>query len=100
MGTLDGAKALGLGHAIGSIEAGKWADLTCVDLVTLNSQPMYDVGSQLVYTATASQVTDVWVAGKHQLDNGKLAHINTDTLFERSNEWRDRIRATPGLTAR
>ncbi len=95
MGTLDGAKALGLAHAIGSIEAGKWADLTCVNLVTLNSQPMYDVVSQLVYTANASQVTDVWVAGKHQLDNGKLAHINTDTLSERSNEWRDRIRATP-----
>jgi len=95
MGTLDGAKALGLAHAIGSIEAGKWADLTCVNLVTLNSQPMYDVASQLVYTANASQVTDVWVAGKHQLDNGKLAHINTDTLSERSNEWRDRIRATP-----
>ena len=95
MGTLDGAKALGLAHAIGSIEAGKWADLTCVNLVTLNSQPMYDVVSQLVYTANASQVTDVWVAGKHQLDNGKLAHINTDKLSERSNEWRDRIRATP-----
>jgi len=66
-----------------------------VNLVTLNSQPMYDVVSQLVYTANASQVTDVWVAGKHQLDNGKLAHINTDKLSERSNEWRDRIRATP-----
>jgi 5-methylthioadenosine/S-adenosylhomocysteine deaminase len=99
MGTLDGAKALGLAHAIGSIEAGKWADLACVNLVTLNSQPMYDVGSQLVYTANASQVTDVWVAGKHQLDNGKLAHINTDRLSERSNEWRDRIRATSELTA-
>jgi 5-methylthioadenosine/S-adenosylhomocysteine deaminase len=99
MGTLDGAKALGLAHAIGSIEAGKWADLACVNLVTLNSQPMYDVGSQLVYTANASQVTDVWVAGKHQLENGKLAHINTDTLSERSNEWRDRIRATSELTA-
>ena len=94
MGTLGGAEALGLAHSIGSIEAGKWADLTCVDLSHLNSQPVYDVISQLVYTAHANQVSDVWVAGKHQLDNGKLAHIKTDKLLERSNEWRDRIAAT------
>jgi 5-methylthioadenosine/S-adenosylhomocysteine deaminase len=94
MGTLGGAKALGLAHSIGSIETGKWADLTCVDLSGLNSQPVYDVISQLVYTAHANQVSDVWVAGKHQLDNGELAHINTDKLLERSNEWRDRIAAT------
>lgn len=93
MGTLGGAKALGLAHATGSIESGKWADLTCVDLSGLNSQPIYDVTSQLVYTANASQVSDVWVAGKHQLDNGRLAHINTDKLLERSNEWRGRIAA-------
>ncbi len=96
MGTLGGAKALGLAHEIGSISSGKWADLTCVDLGGLRSQPIYDVESQLVYAADASQVSDVWVAGKHQLDNGQLAHINTDELLERSNEWRDRIAATTG----
>ena len=97
MGTLGGASALGLAETTGSIVAGKWADLACVDLSGLNSQPIYDAASQLVYTAGSSQVTDVWVAGKHQLDNGKLAHINTDELLERSNEWRDRIAATTPL---
>ena len=96
MGTLGGARALGLAHAIGSIIPGKCADLTCVDLGGLNSQPIYDVESQLVYTAGASQVSDVWVAGKHQLDNCQLAHINTDELLDRSNEWRDRIATTTG----
>lgn len=94
LGTLGGATALGLAHAIGSIEIGKWADLTCVDLSDLNSQPVYDVTSQLVYAAHANQVSDVWVAGKHQLDNGRLAHINKDEVLERSNEWRDRIVTT------
>ena len=98
MGTLGGAKALGLGHAIGSIEAGKWADLACVDLGTLNSQPVYDVASQLVYTAHADQVTDAWIAGKHQLDNGQLAHINSANVLRRSNEWRDRFAETANLT--
>jgi 5-methylthioadenosine/S-adenosylhomocysteine deaminase len=50
--------------------------------------------SQLVYTARADQVTDVWIAGKHQLDNGRLTQIDTDNLLERSNEWRDRFAAS------
>ncbi len=91
MATLNGAAALGLAHETGSIEVGKWADLACTDLNRLHSQPIYDPVSQLVYTARADQVTDVWVAGKHQLDNGRLVHIDTDSLLQRSNEWRERI---------
>ncbi len=91
MATLNGAAALGLAHETGSIEVGKWADLACTDLNRLHSQPIYDPVSQLVYTARADQVTDVWVAGKHQLDNGRLVHIDTGSLLQRSNEWRERI---------
>ena len=91
MATLDGAAALGLAHETGSIEAGKWADLACIDLSHINSQPVYDPLSQLVFTARADQVTDVWIAGKHQLDNGKLTQIDTENLLARSNEWRDRF---------
>jgi 5-methylthioadenosine/S-adenosylhomocysteine deaminase len=94
MATMGGARALGLEHRIGSIEAGKCADLICVDLNRLNSQPVYDVVSQLVYAARSDQVTDVWVAGRHQLDNGRFAHIDTDDLLARGNEWRERIAAT------
>ncbi len=94
MATLDGASALGLGQEIGSIEAGKWADLTCVDLCRINSQPVYDPVSQLVYTARADQVSDVWIAGKHQLDDSQLTQIDTDNLLARSNEWRDRFAST------
>ncbi len=93
MATINGAAALGLAHETGSIEVGKWADLTCTDLNRLNSQPVYDPVSQLVYTARADQVSDVWVAGKHQLDNGSLVHIDSESLLERSNEWRDRMAA-------
>ena len=94
MATLGGAAALGLAKEIGSITAGKWADLACVDLNRLHSQPVYDPVAQLVYTARADQVTDVWIAGKHQLDNGRLAHIDTVNLLERSNEWRERFAAS------
>jgi 5-methylthioadenosine/S-adenosylhomocysteine deaminase len=94
MATLGGAQALGLEQLTGSIEAGKLADLTCVDLGALNSQPVYDVVSQLVYAARADQVADVWVGGRHQLDNGEFAHIDTAGLLARCNEWRERIAAT------
>jgi 5-methylthioadenosine/S-adenosylhomocysteine deaminase len=94
MATLGGARALGLEHQIGTIESGKWADLACVDLGRLNSQPVYDVVSQLVYAVRSDQVSDVWVAGRHQLDNRRFTHIDTDQLLARGNEWRERIAVT------
>ena len=94
MATLGGALALGLERQVGSIEAGKLADLTCVDLSALNTQPLYDIISQLVYATQSNQVSDVWVGGRHQLDNGRFTHIDTDSLVARANEWRDRIATT------
>lgn len=91
MATLRSAEAIGLARDIGSIVTGKWADLACVDLGQLHSQPVYDPVSQLVYTARADQVSDVWVAGRHQLDAGEFAHINTSNILERANEWRQRF---------
>jgi len=91
MATLDGAASLGLGDDIGSIEIGKWADLACIDLRHINSQPVYNPVSQLVYTVQPHQVSDVWVAGKHQVDNGTLTHIDVDELLQRTSEWQLRI---------
>ncbi|HNP62981.1 MAG TPA: TRZ/ATZ family hydrolase [Woeseiaceae bacterium] len=100
MATLDGATALGLAAEIGSIEVGKWADLACIDLNRLHSQPVYDPVSQLIYTARADQVTDVWIAGRHQLDNGKLTHIDTDNVLSRCHEWRDRFASSISRNSR
>ena len=94
MATMGGARALGIEQLTGSIETSKWADLTCVNLGTLNSQPIYDVVSQLVYATRANQVADVWVTGRRQLDNGQFTQIDTDALLTRANEWRDRIADT------
>lgn len=62
--TLAGAKALGMEARIGSIEVGKEADLTAIDLSAIETQPCYDVVSQLVYCAGREHVTHVWVAGQ------------------------------------
>jgi len=91
MATMNGAIALGLADSIGSIEPGKWADLTCIDLRHINSQPVYDPLSQIVYTADANQVSDVWVAGRHQLEDGKLTRIDETELLQRAAEWQNRL---------
>lgn len=93
MATIAGARALGLEQDTGSIEAGKLADLCCVDLSALSSQPVYDVVSQLVYATRADQVSDVWVGGKHLLDNCEFTHIESEAIRARANEWRTRIGA-------
>ena len=91
MATLEGAKALGLGAVTGSIEPGKWADLTCIDLMHLNSQPVYDPISQVVYTVQPHQVRDVWVAGRHQVEDGRLSLIDTSEILRRASEWQRRM---------
>jgi 5-methylthioadenosine/S-adenosylhomocysteine deaminase len=93
MATLGGARALGLESVTGSISVGKWADLACVDLRALNSQPVYDPVSNLVYTATSNQVADVWVAGRQQVENGKLTDIDVEDIAGRANEWSRQIRS-------
>jgi 5-methylthioadenosine/S-adenosylhomocysteine deaminase len=94
MATIDGAAALGLADSTGSIEAGKWADLTCISLQAINSQPVYDPLAQLVYTSHPDQVSDVWVAGRHHVANGRLTQINEMDLLQRSSEWQHRISTT------
>jgi 5-methylthioadenosine/S-adenosylhomocysteine deaminase len=93
MATLNGARALGMNEETGSLVAGKWADIAAVDLGTLETQPLYDPVSQLVYAATRSQVTDVWVAGQQLLKNRALTQLETQDLIQRAHSWQARIAA-------
>jgi len=62
--TLNGARALGLEAQIGSLEPGKAADVTAVNLAGIENQPCYDVVSQLLYSAGREDVSHVWVDGR------------------------------------
>jgi len=93
MATLSGARALGLDHAIGSLEVGKLADLVAVDLSALGTQPIYDPLSQLVYASQRSQVSDVWVGGRHLVRQGELTTLDSDELRASASAWRARIAA-------
>jgi 5-methylthioadenosine/S-adenosylhomocysteine deaminase len=91
--TLNAAKAIGLDAQIGSIEAGKQADLTAVRLSDLETQPMYHVASQLIYATGRHQVSDVWIAGQRKLRQRELVDIDVEGILVKTRAWRERIAA-------
>jgi len=91
--TLGGAKAMGFEHLVGSIEVGKQADLACVDLSALETQPLHHVLSQLVYATGRHQVSDVWVAGRAKLRGRVLVDMDHDAIVANARQWQERIGA-------
>jgi 5-methylthioadenosine/S-adenosylhomocysteine deaminase len=91
MATLNGARALGLADRIGSLEAGKQADMVAIDLAHPATQPVFDPISQIVYAAGRDQVTDVWIAGRRVLAGRRLTSLDLDAALARAGDWRRRI---------
>ncbi len=89
--TLGGARALGLDAQIGSLVAGKAADLCAVRLDEWLLQPCYDPASHLVYAAGREQVTHTWVSGKLVMSDGKPSQINASELLDITGLWHTRL---------
>jgi len=87
MATINGANALGLSDEIGSLEKDKWADICCIDLAQLNTQPIHEPISQIVYAVNSRQVSDVWVAGKHLLNQHRLTNIDESKLLDEVSQF-------------
>jgi len=92
MATLGGARALGLGEEIGSLVAGKAADIAAIDLGQPQTQPVYDPVSQIVYAAGREQVSDVWVAGRRLVSNGRVNCLDIPEIVRNAARWGERIR--------
>ena len=91
MATLGGARALGLDGAIGSIEPGKWADLAAVELSCLETLPLFDPVSHLVYAAGREHVTHAWVAGETRLEERRLVGLDAQDLHDKAVWWQHRL---------
>lgn len=91
MATINGALALDRKTETGSIETGKAADLIAVDLSALQSQPLYNPVSQLVYTDCSRQVSHVWVNGRLLVAEGKLQTLDHDQLIDKARYWQQKI---------
>lgn len=92
MATINAAKALGLDSEIGSLEIGKSADITAVDLSDIENQPVYNPVSQLVYSAGRENVSNVWVAGNHLLKDRELTTLDEKAILEKTAYWQEKIK--------
>ena len=92
MATLNAARALNLDHQIGSLTAGKRADIIAVDLGALHHQPVYDPHSHLVHVAGREDVTHVWVDGRLRVEDRALVDIDTDDLRARAAYWQLKLK--------
>lgn len=93
MGTLNGARAMGLESLIGSLEAGKCADMVALDMGGIAREPMYNPLSQLIYTPMGHRVSHVWINGKAMVADQQLTTFNEQHLISKARQWRERIQA-------
>jgi len=91
MATINGARALGIADRTGSLVAGKYADLVCVNLADITQHPVIDPLSQLVYSCQRSQVSDVWIAGDHLVADGRLVRLDQDQIGATADAWAQRL---------
>lgn len=87
MATLSGATALGLGDVTGSLEVGKDADIVTVDLRKLHFVPVlrgddFNVPAHLVFSASASDVLDVWVKGRQLVQSGEVITVDVTAVAD------------------
>lgn len=94
MATIDGARAIGLEHAVGSLEVGKCADVVVVGTDHPAMTPIHHPVSSLVYSALGHEVTDVFIDGRPVMRNGVITTVNQREVLARSQ------RAAQALAAR
>lgn len=91
MATLEGARALRLDKQIGSLIPGKRADLIAIDLSALETTPLFDPISQIVYAAGREQISHVWVNGRCLMQDRTLLTLDQAALLEKAQWWQSRI---------
>ena len=98
MATLDGARALGIEREVGSLEAGKRADVIIVDLQQLHATPRpLDVISTLVYSSQAADVRDTFIAGQSIMRQRELLTLNEAAVMREAADEYHKLAARAGL---
>jgi 5-methylthioadenosine/S-adenosylhomocysteine deaminase len=91
MATINGARTLGIEEETGSLEKGKAADIIAIKLDSLETQPVYDPLSSLVYSCSRESVEHVWVAGRQLLKDRHLITLDESELLENASSWQKKI---------
>src|SRR5712692_5320039 len=94
MATIDGARALHMEKDIGSLEAGKKADLILIGLDAPNAVPMYDVYARLAYALTGSDVETVIIGGRVVMRDRKLLTVDESSVMAKAKEFKSKVEAS------
>jgi 5-methylthioadenosine/S-adenosylhomocysteine deaminase len=97
MATADGARALGLERETGSLEAGKRADVTIINLERLHLTPRPDIVSAVVYGAEASDVRTVLIDGQVVLLDGELTTLDEREVIKDAIRQADSLNSRAGI---
>lgn len=98
MATINGAKAVGLDHEIGSLEKGKKADFVILNFENkLHTTPNPNPISTLVYTATGGEVETVVIDGELVVEKGKLLSMDEDEILKEARHHADTLYARAGF---
>ncbi len=93
MATCDAARALGLGDRVGSLEAGKRADLLLIGLDSPHLVPLYDVYSYLVYAVGRDDVRTVLIDGQVVMRDRALQTVDVSATIEQARSLAQQIQA-------
>jgi 5-methylthioadenosine/S-adenosylhomocysteine deaminase len=99
MATVRGAKSMGMGSEIGSIEVGKKADLVFIDLKKPHLTPFRDLVSNIVYSAMGSDVDTVMVNGRFLLRRGKALTLDEEKVVGEAQRRQDELISRSGVRA-
>jgi 5-methylthioadenosine/S-adenosylhomocysteine deaminase len=93
MATIDGARALGMDRDVGSIEAGKRADVITVSMTAARQTPMYDPLSHLVYTTRGDDVRTTIVNGRVLMRDRRVLTLNEGAVLSEARALAEKVRA-------
>jgi len=100
MATINGARALHMEKQIGSLEAGKKADVILIRADAPHATPMYNVYSQLVYALKASDVDTVIVGGKIVMQHRQMLTLDQPQILAKAREYAKKIAASLAAPAK
>ena len=93
MGTIGGARALGMASQIGSLTPGKRADLILVDMTSARQTPVYNPISHLVYTTRGDDVRTTIVQGRVLMRDRTVLSLDEGAVLREARAWAEKVRA-------
>jgi 5-methylthioadenosine/S-adenosylhomocysteine deaminase len=94
MGTITGARALHLDKQIGSLEAGKKADLIIVDTSAPHATPLYNVYPQIVYALKESDVRTTIIGGRIVMQDRKMLTLDEPAILAKAASYKAQVQAS------